>query len=68
VIVVHESQGSVAGLREGCGSASRREVGLDGVRDRLAAFRDLGADTAIVVLDRERGAGWVRRLADAALR
>lgn len=45
-----------------------REVGLDGVPDRLAAFRDLGVDTVVVVLDAERGSDWVRRLADAALR
>jgi alkanesulfonate monooxygenase SsuD/methylene tetrahydromethanopterin reductase-like flavin-dependent oxidoreductase (luciferase family) len=44
-----------------------RAVGLEGVRDRLDAFRDLGVDTAVVVLDEERGAEWVRRLADAVL-
>jgi hypothetical protein len=44
-----------------------RAVGLEGVRDRLDAFRDLGVDTAVVVLDEERSAAWVRRLADAAL-
>lgn len=44
-----------------------REVGLDDVPDRLATFRDLGVDTVVIVLDAERGAGWVRRLADAVL-
>jgi alkanesulfonate monooxygenase SsuD/methylene tetrahydromethanopterin reductase-like flavin-dependent oxidoreductase (luciferase family) len=45
-----------------------RDVGLEHLRERLHAFRDLGVDTAIVVLDGERGAEWVRRIADVALR
>lgn len=45
-----------------------RDVGLEGVRGRLAAFEELGVDTSIVVLDEERGPGWVVRLAEAVLR
>lgn len=44
-----------------------REHGLDGIGDRLRALGGLGVDTAVVVLDTERGPEWVRRLADAVL-
>jgi alkanesulfonate monooxygenase SsuD/methylene tetrahydromethanopterin reductase-like flavin-dependent oxidoreductase (luciferase family) len=44
-----------------------RDVGLERVRARLDAFRHLGVDTVVVVLDEERGPDHVRRLADAAL-
>jgi len=44
-----------------------REIGLDGAKDALRRLEEAGAETAILVLDRERGADNVRRLAEAVL-
>lgn len=65
-------------LDELCGEAGRRpiakevqlwarELDLTAARENLQRFGDAGASTVIVVLDKERGAEEVQRLADAVL-
>ena len=44
-----------------------RDVGLDRAGDVVKRLEDAGADLVVFVLDEERGADWIGRLAEAAL-
>ncbi len=43
------------------------DLNLPQARGQLAGFEDAGADRAVLVLDKERGPDWVKRLADNLL-